>query len=154
MFSRNITVPSKKPFSLFHYNKPTFPFLTVSSTSKSFHFLPKVSSNTHCVLRPSKYKILKATPKISSLSNPLPHYKHEKKNLFAFYTGTESSLNWNVITSNRLLCFYTVLKGICIPQMVILDQQFSFKGSAFRGGQTKASLNFGASQVKLLYICL
>ena len=151
MFSRNITVPSRKPFSLFHCNKPAFPFLTVSS--KSFHFLPRVSSNTHCVLRPSKYKILRATPKSSSLPKPLPHYKHEK-NLFAFYTGTESSLNWNVITSNRLLRFYTLLKSICIPQMVILDQQFSYKGSAFRGGQTEASLNVGASQVKLLYVCL
>lgn len=65
------------PFSQFNYYDLSL------SPQGQFHY-------TLCAK--TKYKILRATPKSSSLSKPLPRYKHEK-HLFAFYAGMKSSLN-------------------------------------------------------------
>lgn len=126
MFSRNQTSIKKtflkKTLLLIHYNKPYFPF---QSFQQWRTFILSSRSDQYMLhTKTEQPQNTKSKPQIHS-PNPYPATSMER-NVLAFSAGVESSLNRNVITSNRLLHFCILLKSICIPCSVTRDQQFPY----------------------------
>lgn len=122
MFSRNQTsikkTVLKKTLLLIHYNKPNFPF---QSFQQWRTFILSSRSDQYMLHAKTKYQEQTPNPP----SKPLPCYKHGKKCL-GIFCWCWKLFEPNVITSNRLLHFCSLLKSICIPCSITRDQQFPY----------------------------